>query len=65
MPFVTVEWLAGRSHEQKRVVAQEITRAITAATDLNPQDIVVVFHDVPKEEWAVGGILPEPAAKEA
>lgn len=57
MPFVKVEWLEGRTHEQKQIVAKEITETISRTIGLDPKFIWVVFHDVPKEEWALGGTL--------
>ncbi len=57
MPVITVEWVEGRSKDQKTQVAQAITDAISTIGGAKPEATYVVFKDVPKENWASGGIL--------
>ncbi|QMU74437.1 4-oxalocrotonate tautomerase family protein [Streptacidiphilus sp. PB12-B1b] len=55
MPHITVQHLAGRSTEQKRELAREITDAYVRVTGIKPESVWVTFQDVPAEDWAVGG----------
>ncbi len=57
MPVVTVEWLEGRSKDQKDKVAKAITDAISSIGGAKPEGTYVVFNDVPKDNWAAGGTL--------
>jgi 4-oxalocrotonate tautomerase len=57
MPVVTVEWVEGRSKEQRSKVAEAITEAISTIGGAKPEATYVVFKDVPKENWASGGTL--------
>lgn len=54
MPFITVDMWAGRTDEQKKQLAQDITKAFTKiGTD--PSQVHIVFKDNEKSNWAVGG----------
>lgn len=57
MPTVTVEWLDGRSKEQKAKLAKAITEAVVEIGKAPADGTNVVFVDVPKENWATGGVL--------
>lgn len=57
MPVVTVDWMVGRSRQQKRDLAARITTAVAEVAGLDPSAVWVVFHDVDREGWAVGGRL--------
>lgn len=57
MPVVTVDWVAGRTLEQKRDLAARITTAVAEASGLDPSAVWVVFNDKAREDWAVGGRL--------
>lgn len=57
MPMVTVDWLAGRSAEQKQEVAARITAAVAEIGDTDPAGVWVVFRDVAPADWASGGKL--------
>lgn len=57
MPVVTVDWVVGRTREQKRELAARITTAVAEIGGLDPAAVWVVFHDVDREDWAVGGRL--------
>ena len=56
MPHINVQHLAGRSTEQKRELAREITDAYVRVTGARAENIWVTFQDVPAEDWAVGGV---------
>lgn len=57
MPIVRIEMLAGRSHEVKQALAAEITPMVARHLGTDPAHIYVLFHDVSRRDWAVGGQL--------
>ena len=57
MPVIHVEMWAGRSYSQKQELAKAITDAVVKVTNTSPDATIVVFSDVPKENWAQGGVL--------
>lgn len=57
MPIVTVEWIEGRSAEQKQALAARITAAVADIGGANPDDVWVVYQDVKPGDWAIGGRL--------
>ncbi|SEQ07657.1 4-oxalocrotonate tautomerase [Solimonas aquatica] len=57
MPIIKVEILEGRSREQKRELAQVLTRETARICACSEASIFVVIDDVKKENWAVGGTL--------
>ncbi|PWK15925.1 2-hydroxymuconate tautomerase [Tumebacillus permanentifrigoris] len=57
MPFVHIEWMEGRTLEQKRELTTRITAAVAEIAGI-PNDRVHVFiRDMKKDEYAVGGEL--------
>lgn len=57
MPFVHIEWMEGRSLEQKRELTKRITDAVAEIAGI-PQDRVHVFiKDMKADEYGVGGEL--------
>mgnify|MGYP001558907855 CR=1 FL=1 len=57
MPVVTVEWLAGRSQEQKRQLTEALTRAFVELAEVPKEQVWIIFRDVPRSDWAMGGKL--------
>ena len=57
MPIVRVEMWTGRSQSQKAELARVITDAIVAIAHTTPEATTVIFEDIAKENWAVGGVL--------
>ena len=57
MPVVHVEMWPGRTLRQKQELAKAITDAVVKVTDTSPDATIVIFNDVPKENWAQGGVL--------
>ncbi len=57
MPIIRVEMWTGRTHEQKAALARAITEAVVNIARTSPEATIVVFEDVPKENWAQGGKL--------
>jgi 4-oxalocrotonate tautomerase len=57
MPIIRVEMVAGRTIEQKRELAEALTRETARIVGSNPSSIMVLIEDVAKEHWAVAGKL--------
>ena len=57
MPIIRIEMVAGRSAEQKRELAEALTRETARIAATSPSSIMVIIEDVAKENWAVGGKL--------
>ena len=57
MPTIRVELFEGRTNEQKRALAMELTQACVRAIGSSPDSVDVLFFDVPKSDWASGGTL--------
>jgi 4-oxalocrotonate tautomerase len=54
MPIVHVYLWTGRSAAEKKQVIEGITKVL-AGIRIPPEAVDVVLHDVPKENWGVGG----------
>ena len=57
MPLVVVKMLEGRSTEQKRRLAREITDVVVKVTGASEDQVDVVIEDYPRENWAKAGLL--------
>jgi len=57
MPVIHVEMYTGRTVEQKKELARAITDAVVKIAKTTPEATIVIFDDVPKENWAQGGVL--------
>lgn len=67
MPTLRVELFAGRSPQQKAVLAKELTDACVRVLGGSADSVDVVFQDIARHDWATGGVLwserapPKPA----
>jgi len=57
MPIVSVEWLEGRSQQQKRELVKAITQAFVEIAQVSKEQVWIVFQDVKRSDWAMGGRL--------
>jgi 4-oxalocrotonate tautomerase family enzyme len=57
MPVVTVDWLDGRTPEQKQALVAGITQLIHSIGGSPTENVNVVLHDVPAGNWGRGGQL--------
>ncbi len=57
MPIVRVEMWSGRTEAQKSELARVITEAVVTIAHATPESTIVIFEDVARENWAVGGVL--------
>jgi len=57
MPTLRVELFAGRSAEQKRALAKELTDACVRVLGGSADGVDIVFYDIARQDWATGGTL--------
>jgi 4-oxalocrotonate tautomerase len=57
MPFIRITLDEGRSAAKKRAVAEAVTDAIVATLGGERDWVTIVFEDVGREDWAIGGRL--------
>jgi len=55
MPVVRVSFYEGRSVEKKRRIAEAITEALVTIGGSTRSGINVIFDNVKKEDWVIGG----------
>ena len=56
MPFAQIYLIEGRTEEQQRALIEKVTRAIVEAVDAPKENVRVWLHDMPKENWGIGGV---------
>jgi 4-oxalocrotonate tautomerase len=57
VPHVQITWVEGRSPEQKRKIAERITKVLIEEGKAMKENIHLAFHDVPATNYAEGGTL--------
>ncbi|MCH7697535.1 MAG: tautomerase family protein [Chloroflexi bacterium] len=57
MPIVRIEMWPGRTRAQKREMARAITDVVCNVAHTTPDQTIVVFTDVSKDDWAQSGKL--------
>ncbi len=57
MPIVRIDWVEGRSTQQKQELAARITTAVADVAGVEVSDVWIVFRDVAAGDWAAGGAL--------
>ncbi len=57
MPVVRVEMWTGRTQAQKQELARVITDAMVNIAHTTPEATIVIFEDIPKDNWAQSGKL--------
>ena len=62
MPVVTIEWLEGRTSQQKARLAEAITQAFADIAQVSKEQVWLVFRDVRRSDWAMAGKLLERSA---
>jgi 4-oxalocrotonate tautomerase len=55
MPVVRVAFYEGRSVEKKRQIAEAITEAMMRIGGSKREGIHVIFENIAKENWVIGG----------
>lgn len=57
MPIIRIEMWPGRTHAQKQELARSITELMVNVAQTTPEATIVIFEEVPKENWAQAGKL--------
>jgi 4-oxalocrotonate tautomerase len=57
MPEVYIHLVEGRTIDQKRQVAKEVTDAVVRGLNVPPDAVLVEFVEVSKNDKAKGGVL--------
>lgn len=55
MPVVRVSFYEGRSPEQKRKIAERITDALVTIGGSKREAVNVIFDNIAKQDWVIGG----------
>jgi 4-oxalocrotonate tautomerase len=64
MPVVRVSLYEGRSVEKKRRIAEAITEALVTIGGSTRSGVNVIFDNVAKENWVIGGAPEFSSTKE-
>jgi 4-oxalocrotonate tautomerase len=57
MPVIRVDMYSGRTIEQKRELARRLTETYISVVGGEPRGVTILFNDVSKVDWSVGGEL--------
>ena len=57
MPVIQVNLLAGRSVEAKRAFAANVTKLACEDLSVKPEQVRVIFNEMPHENYAIAGTL--------
>jgi len=57
MPIVRIEMWSGRTVAQKKELARVITDAMVNIAHTTADATIIVFEDIPRENWAQSGKL--------
>lgn len=57
MPIVQIDFLEGRTVDQKREMAKKITDAICETANCPPEAVTIIIRECPKEHIAKAGKL--------
>lgn len=60
MPYIKVELFEGRSSDQKQEFVEVITRETARILKCDISDVDIIFTDIKKENWALGGKIQKP-----
>lgn len=57
MPNVVIDFLEGRTVEQKREMAKRVTAAIAETLNCKPEAVQIIMQEISKDQIANGGVL--------
>jgi len=57
MPRVRIEWLNTRTQEQRQALVNKITEAFVEIVKVRPDQVNIVFDEIPPHLSAKGGIF--------
>ncbi|HHQ0158657.1 TPA: 2-hydroxymuconate tautomerase [Listeria innocua] len=56
MPFVTIQFLEGRSDDQKKALVSEVTDVVSKNLKASKENIHVILEEMKKTDYGVGGV---------
>lgn len=56
MPFVTIQFLEGRSDDQKKALVSEVTEVASKNLKAPKENIHVILEEMKKTDYGVGGV---------
>jgi 4-oxalocrotonate tautomerase len=56
MPSVQITWVAGRTAEQKRRIAERVTQVLIDEGRAKRENVHITFHDLPATDYAEAGV---------
>jgi len=56
MPIVEITLIEGRTKDQKRALAKEVTDAVVSSVGAPIEAVRVIIREIPPEHFAVGGV---------
>ncbi len=56
MPFIRISMFP-RTKEVKEALAKDLTEVISKHCKVGPEATWIVFEDIPKDQWSMGGKL--------
>lgn len=56
MPFVTIQFLEGRTDDQKKALVSEVTEVVAKNLKAPKENIHVILEEIKKTDYGVGGV---------
>ncbi|HAA6850263.1 TPA_asm: 4-oxalocrotonate tautomerase [Listeria monocytogenes] len=56
MPFVTIQFLEGRTDDQKKALVSEVTEVVAKNLKAPKENIHVILEEMKKKDYGVGGV---------
>ncbi|ELJ4820891.1 4-oxalocrotonate tautomerase [Listeria monocytogenes] len=56
MPFVTIQFLEGRTDDQKKALVSEVTEVVAKNLKAPKENIHVILEEMKKADYGVGGV---------
>ncbi|MFH0848420.1 MAG: tautomerase family protein [archaeon] len=63
MPTIIIELLEGRTVEQKRKLAEAITKDVCEILDMSKEFVTIIYHDSKYHDLAKAGVLASDRTK--
>lgn len=57
MPLIRVEMLEGRSRDQKKEIAEVLTRELARILKCQIEQVQVIVREIDRDNWSTGGVL--------
>ncbi len=56
MPIVHIDFLEGRTKEQKEAMMKKVTAAISETLVVTPEKVRIVLNELSSDDFSVGGV---------